>query len=69
MNDVQGLPAKRQWKLRKYNHRPDLVLNHLNRDFSATEMNHKWVTDITYVRTGDGFVCQFAGALEQRKMT
>jgi transposase InsO family protein len=27
--------------------------NHLERDFTATTLNTKWVTDITYVRTGE----------------
>jgi putative transposase len=31
-------------------------VNHLERDFSATEPHQKWVTDITYVRTGEGFL-------------
>lgn len=36
--------------------RPDDITNHLNRDFAATEANMKWVTDITYVRTGEGWL-------------
>lgn len=31
-------------------------MNHLEPDFSATEPHQKWVTDITYVRTGEGFL-------------
>lgn len=32
------------------------VGNHLNRDFAATEGNQKWVTDITYIRTGEAWL-------------
>lgn len=35
----------------------DLVApNHLNRDFSAQRPNEKWVTDITYIDTADGWL-------------
>lgn len=30
--------------------------NLLNRDFTAAQPDEKWVTDITYLRTGDGFM-------------
>lgn len=30
--------------------------NRLARDFSATEPNRKWVTDITYIETGEGWL-------------
>ena len=30
--------------------------NHLARDFRADRPNEKWVTDISYIRTGEGFV-------------
>ena len=30
--------------------------NLLNRDFSAQQPNQKWVTDISYIRTGQGFL-------------
>ena len=30
--------------------------NLLNRDFSAQQPNQKWVTDISYIRTGHGFL-------------
>jgi putative transposase len=32
------------------------VRNHLERDLSADEPNTKWVIDITYIRTGDGWL-------------
>src|SRR5690606_11646491 len=36
--------------------RPADVRNHLARDFNATEPNTKWVTDITYIRTAEGWL-------------
>ena len=30
--------------------------NHLNRDFTADRPNQKWVTDISYIRTAQGFL-------------
>ena len=32
------------------------VSNHLDRDFSAAAPNERWVTDITYIRTGEGWL-------------
>src|SRR5690606_16294318 len=36
--------------------RPAQVRNHLERDFTALEPNAKWVVDITYLRTGEGWL-------------
>lgn len=55
-NAITGIPAKRQWRRRKSSERPGDVINHLNRDFSAVDANRKWVTDITYVGTGEGWL-------------
>ena len=55
-NALIGIPAKKQWRKRKSGDRPEDVVNHLKRDFSATNPNIKWVTDITYVRTGEGWL-------------
>lgn len=30
--------------------------NHLNRDFAATHRNEKWVSDITYIKTDEGWL-------------
>lgn len=51
-----GIPARNQWRKRQAGERPDAVINHLERDFTATDANTKWVTDITYVRTGEGWL-------------
>ena len=44
---------KRYQKYGKYLHRYD---NLLNRNFHADRPNQKWVTDISYIRTGQGFL-------------
>ena len=36
--------------------RPGHVNNHLERDFAAQQANTKWVTDITYIRTAEGWL-------------
>jgi putative transposase len=54
--DIVGIPSRKQWQSRKPGDRPGDVINHLDRDFSATDVNIKWVTDITYVRTGEGWL-------------
>lgn len=51
-----GIPALKQWRKRKSELRPAHVRNHLERDFSALEPNQKWATDITYIRTGEGWL-------------
>lgn len=51
-----GIPAVKQWRRRTSTQRPEHVVNHLERDFSAAMPNIKWVTDITYIRTGEGWL-------------
>lgn len=53
INDIQGIPQKRRWKKRDSGIRPNDINNHLERDFKAGQANTKWVTDITYIRTGE----------------
>ena len=55
-NTITGIPSKKQWRKRKSSERPGDIKNHLKRDFGATEENTKWVTDITYLRTGEGWL-------------
>jgi len=50
---LQGVPQKRRWRKKSSEARPSGVLNHLERNFSACSPNTKWVTDITYIRTGE----------------
>jgi len=51
-------PKGRRWAGRS-GQRPDHVVNHLQRDFSAQEPDSKWVTDITEIPTQEGklFLC------------
>lgn len=50
---VQGVPQRRRWRKKPVGIRPAGTQNHLNREFSATAPNTKWVTDITYIRTAE----------------
>ncbi len=56
LHDIVGIPQKRKIAGKKSGHRPDGVNNHLRRDFNASRPETKWVTDITYVRTGEGYL-------------
>lgn len=38
------------------NHKYAVAENHLNRDFSAQTTGQKWVSDLTYIRTGEGWL-------------
>ena len=53
---LQGLPQRRRRRGMRPGSRPDHVVNHLERDFQALEPNTKWVTDITYIRTGEAWL-------------
>ena len=49
--------AKRKWKATTDSrHALPVADNILNRDFSASAPNQKWVTDITYVATQEGWL-------------
>ena len=50
------LSAVRRRKYRKYGEYLHRYPNLLNRDFSATKPNQKWVTDISYIPTEQGFL-------------
>ena len=55
-NGLFGIPQRRAWRSQRSGIRPLHVRNHLQRDFSAREPNTKWVTDITYIPTGEGWL-------------
>ena len=55
-NGLYGIPQRRQWRRKRSGTRPAYVRNHLERDFTATEPNTKWVTDITYIHTAGGWL-------------
>lgn len=51
-----GVPQRRRWRRKPSGVRPIHVRNHIERDFTANEPNTKWVVDITYIRTGEGWL-------------
>ena len=53
---LQGIPQGKRWRNKPSGQRPSQIRNHLARDFAASEPNTKWVTDITYVRTGENWL-------------
>lgn len=53
---LRGIPQKKRWKKKASEKRPVGVTNHLARDFRAELPNTKWVTDITYIETGEGWL-------------
>ncbi len=58
-NRIYGIPVAKSWRHKPSGLRPIGIANHLERDFVAYEPNTKWVTDITQIRTGEGwlFLC------------
>ena len=54
--DLQAKQSKRyRSTTRRHPTRP-VAPNHLQRDFTATVPNEKWVTDITYIKTTEGWL-------------
>ena len=53
---LAGLPARKFQTTTDSNHAKPIAANVLNRDFKASRPNEKWVTDITYVWTGEGWL-------------
>lgn len=62
---VTRIMKEQQWKSRtvkKYKattnskHNFPVQVNVLNREFTASKPNEKWVTDITYIATGEGWL-------------
>ena len=56
VNGIQGVPQRKRWRKKASGQRPTDIRNHLSRDFTATQTNAKWVTDITYIRTAEGWL-------------
>lgn len=56
INNIQGIPQSRRWRKKSSGDRPNAVRNHLDRNFQSDTPNTKWVTDITYIRTGEGWL-------------
>jgi putative transposase len=59
VNGLAGIPQRRRRRSKASSQRPDGIDNRLQRDFRAEAVNEKWVTDITYVHTGEHwlYVC------------
>lgn len=56
INHLQGIPQKKRWRKKGSDPRPAGVDNHLARDFRAHKPNTKWVTDITFIETAEGWL-------------
>ncbi len=56
VNNIQGIPQKRRWRKKASANRPEGIQNHLSRNFNADTPNTKWVTDITYIETVEGWL-------------
>jgi putative transposase len=50
---LRGIPQRRHLRTKPTGTPPVGTRNHLERDFTATIPNTKWVTDITYIRTAE----------------
>ena len=53
---LYGIPQKRKWRRKVTGTQPAGVQNLLERNFQAEKPNQKWVTDITYIKTGEGYL-------------
>lgn len=53
---IHGIPQKKRWRKKPSDKRPVGIQSHLDRDFTADEPNTKWVTDITYIETAEGWL-------------
>lgn len=56
MNKYNLLSVVRRRKYHRYGETIHRYPNVMNRDFKATRPNQKWVTDISYIRTEQGFL-------------
>lgn len=53
---LRGIPQKKRWCKKSSSVRPVGIENHLERDFNANAPNTKWVTDITFIETAEGWL-------------
>ena len=53
---LQGCPQKRYRVTTQSDHGFAVAPNHLNREFVAAAPNKRWAADITYIRTGEGWL-------------
>jgi transposase InsO family protein len=50
---LRGIPQRRRWRHKASGIPHAGTRNHLERKFTVTAPNTKWVTDITYIRTAE----------------
>ncbi len=53
---LKGCPKRRYQVTTDSGHGFKVAPNHLERDFTAAAPNQRWVADITYIRTGEGWL-------------
>ncbi len=53
---LQGIPKRRFRRTTTSDHKHPVASNCLAQDFTATAPNQRWVADITYLRTGEGWL-------------
>jgi len=53
---LKGIPQKKHWQKKGSQKRPAGIANHLAREFRASLPNSKWVTDITFIETAEGWL-------------
>lgn len=53
---LQGIPKRRFRRTTTSDHTLPVAPNRLKQDFTATAPNQRWVADITYIRTGEGWL-------------
>ncbi len=56
VEELSASPKRRRVRTTKRDETHPVALNILNRDFQAEEPNKKWVTDITYIPTTQGWL-------------
>ena len=54
--NLRGQRKRKQPRTTNSQHRYPVAPNHLNRDFHATRPNEKWLADITYIPTAEGWL-------------
>jgi len=54
--NLYGRRKKKQPRTTNSQHSYPVAPNHLNRDFQATRPNEKWLADITYIPTAEGWL-------------
>jgi putative transposase len=56
VENLRGQRKQKQPRTTNSQHSHPVAPNHLNRDFHATRPNEKWVADITYIPTAEGWL-------------